>query len=290
MRKIAIIGAGGSVGPHLMKKFGSRAVGTYRKPTPEGLFFDLLTQRIGDVIVEPNKFSHAIILASMTNLNEVVANPEKAHSINIEATWNLVKDLITLGITPVFTSSDGVLGVGNGPFKENAAIDPKIKLGTLKHEIEKRFFGLSEEWLILRLSKVYSLGFNDGNLIAKLCHNIIEGGSIPIAKDLIYSPIFSEDLATAIESAIDHKLTGLYHLGGPEPVTYLDVANYLIVNLGEKRTQNVKLEPRGINELSTLEVRPTDISMDSDKIMAALNLQFQTVEKSCRLFVDTHFK
>jgi dTDP-4-dehydrorhamnose reductase len=291
VKKILVIGSGGKLGPYLLKKLGSRAVGTNRKATSQGLTFDLLTQRIGDVLVDPENFSHAIILAGITLVDEVAADPKKAREINVGATWILINDLIDIGIIPIFTSSDAVLGIGKGPFNENAAVKPLQKYGQFKHEIEKRILERPENWLVLRLSKVYDFEIDSKNFfLSQLCHKIIAGGSITIATDLQFSPIFSEDFAMAVESAIDQKLTGLYHLGGPESVTYLDVANYLINELVKIRTLNVKLDPKSINEISPLEVRQTDIRMNSDKIMNTLDLQFKTVAESCRLFIDTHFK
>jgi dTDP-4-dehydrorhamnose reductase len=285
MKKLLIIGAGGNIGRHLMRYFGKHAIGCYRTETRCGIQLDIQKNRIFEPLSNPKIVSHAIILAGIVDPSVIVSNPTKAKEINVDATWQLIKDLIELEITPIFTSSDALFGPNPGPHSEEDPVDPGVLYGKLKLEIEHRLSKLSDRWLILRIPRIYGLNRGDGTLITNLYEKILAGGKIPVASDQRFSPLYVYDLAQTIEKAIKSNLTGLFHLGGDQNVTHIDIANTIVKTLSKYQPINVKLIHKSINYFVKYEIRPLDITMNSEKIKKALDLTFLNITDAVQKIV-----
>lgn len=285
MRDILVIGAGGRVGKRLMVSLGKRALGIYRGATPGCAGFDLATEDLVDVMARPEGITHAIILAGITSPETIVANPSVARAINVEGTLALVDRLFDWGIVPVFISSDAVLGLSQNCADEFTLVRPQTLYGQMKRQVEEALFAHAGEWLILRLSRVYGLEIGDGTLITSLCERLLIGGEVPVACDQKFNPIYVGDMMRAIEAVVDQRLVGLYHLGGPQAVTHLEIAELLLFEIGRYRSVATIIKQRSINDFVPYEVRPRNIAMDSGRITTALGLNFMSIEHACHVVV-----
>jgi len=290
MKKVLVIGAAGKVGKFIMQHLGDQAIGCYRRDVENGIQLDLETDRIYERLPNPEAISHAIILAGIVNPAEIVADPAKAREINVDATWQLVEDLMELNITPIFTSSDALLGPGSGPFSETDPVDPTVLYGILKLEIERQFLQISKNWLVLRLSRIYGIAVGDGSFITNLYAKIIAGGKVPVAADQLFTPLYGGDLGPALGKAINSNLTGVYHLGGDEAVTHADIAELIYGEISKHRPLEISFERKSINDFVSYETRPTDISMNSSKIKKALNLSFMGLSDAAQRIVQAGLK
>lgn len=286
MTGLMVIGAGGRVGRHLIKALNPGSIGTHRTATEGFVRFDLAEDDLADVMARPEGVTHAVIVAGIVNPEAIVADPERARRINIEGTIRLIDRLERWGITPVFTSSDAVLGLGRGPFTEMAPKKPLTLYGQMKQVVEDDLAGREGDWLVLRLSRVYGMDAEDGTLITSLLQRLLGGGTVAVAHDQLFAPIYIGDVVSAIKAAAERRLTGLYHLGGPQVVTHFAVANSLMREVRQRRPLEVTLEPRTINSFVGYEKRPTDIAMDSTRIRHELGLNFMNVDTAVRLIVD----
>ncbi len=285
MHDILVIGAGGRVGKTLMASLGKRALGIHRRPTSGCVGFDLANQDLADVMSRPEGVTHAIILAGITSQEAIVANPSVACAINVEGTLALVDRLFDWGIVPVFISSDAVLGLSQNCSDESALVRPQTLYGQMKRQVEEALFAHAGDWLILRLSKVYGLEIGDGTLITSLCERLLVGGEVPVAYDYKFNPIYAGDVMRAIEAVVDQRLVGLYHLGGPQAVTHLKVAELLLLEISRYLSVAATIKPCSINDFVRYETRPFNIAMDSGKITTALGLNFMSVEHACHVVV-----
>lgn len=283
MHDILVIGAGGRIGKKLMASLGNRAIGVYRSPASGWPGFDLATQDLADVMVRPEGVTHAIILAGVANPEIIMANPSGAFAINVEKTVALTDRLLNWGIIPIFISSDAVLGLEEKCHSESAPVRPQTLYGQMKRQVEEALSTRAGDWLILRLPRVYGLEINDETLITSLFKSLMTGGVVSVACDQRFSPIYKNDMAQAIEAAVDRRLTGLYHLGGPQAVTHFQVAELLLAEINQRHPGQAVIKRCSINDFLSYEVRPLNMVMDSSKITAALGLKFITIEHACRV-------
>lgn len=287
MKKVLVIGANGNIGRRLVEHFGDRAIGCYRTQVTNGLVLDITKNRIHDCLEAPETVSHAIIVAGITNPALIVDDPEKARAVNVDATWRLIEDLADLGIVPIFTSSDALLGLGSGPFTEKDPVRPETLYGQMKWDVEKRLLSMSSETLVLRLPRIYGLTIDDGTLITGLFEKIRQGGKVSVATDQRFSPLYVGDLAVAIEKAIRSQLNGLYNLGGDEVVTHEDIAEKICDAMSKHRSVDAEIDRKGINDFVSYETRPLDISMNSSKIKDALDLSFLNISDAVQRVVTS---
>jgi dTDP-4-dehydrorhamnose reductase len=270
--KILILGANGNIGRLLVKYFSGRAIGCYRTNETDGIQFDLLKDKISEVLPSGCFISHAIILAGITSPAKIVADPSSAWSVNVGATWKLIEDLIELKIKPIFTSSDAVLGFGKGPFNEHSKVSPETLYGQFKWAIEQKLLNSSSDHLIYRLPRIYGVTIGDGTLITQLFEQMASKREVFVSGDQVFSPLYGHDLCDAIEKSLNADLNGLYHLGGEENVCHADIASMIYAELSKYQQVDCDLVIKKINDFVSYETRPLDISMNSDKIRQKLDL------------------
>ena len=285
MHDILVIGAGGRVGKTLMASLGKRALGVYRRPTLGYAGFDLASQDLADVISRPEGVTHAIILAGFTGPEAIVAHPSVGRAINVEGTLALVARLFDWEIIPVFISSDAVLGLSQSCSNESSLVCPQTLYGQMKRQVEEALISHAGDWLILRLSRVYGLKIGDGSLVTSLCERLLIGGEVPVACDQKFNPIYIGDVVQAIEAVVDQRLVGLYHLGGPQTVTHLEVAELLLLQISRYLSVTATIKTCSINDFVKYEARPYNIAMDSCKIATATGLNFISVKHACDVVV-----
>jgi dTDP-4-dehydrorhamnose reductase len=284
-----VIGAKGRLGRHFMASLASDAVGTHRWGGDGLVPFDLTTGDLEQSMRRPEGVTHAVILAGMTNPEMIVSDPETAINVNVKGTLRLIDRLDDWGIVPIFMSSDAVLGFGDGPFTELAEIRPLTLYGRLKRDIECELSRRDTDWLVFRLSRIYSLETKDGSFLTDLLGRLTSGNLVPVANDQLFSPIHVNDVVSAVQNAIARGLRGLYHLGGPDIVTHQMTAELLLKDLRCHRQVDVRLESRSINSFVDYETRPTDISMDSSRLTGELGMSFLRISEASRLLVDRLF-
>jgi len=285
-----VIGANDFIGQSLIKQLGTNAIRSYRTQTKLGLHFEIGKHRISDVIPNPKLISHAVILAGIINPAEVFSNPTEARRINVDATLQMIKELIALDIIPIYTSSDGVFGPGDGPFSEDAPINPPVMFGKFKREVEECLLNLSSEWLVLRLAQTYGLKLSDGTLLTKLFDAIKNGGKISLSSDHKFLPIGKSDVVKTIIGSINSGINRVYNLGGDEIVIHFDVATILLNEFSKFDFVGIKFRRKSFNDFVTYEKRPMDISMDSRKIKNTLNTRFINLADSSKIIVQPYLK
>lgn len=284
MRKVLILGATSYVGRHMASAFKpGEAICASRRGGPSHLPFDALETDLRDIVADPDEISHAVILFADTLLERVAESPESSRAVNVDATSRVIDRLIEWGIVPVFTSSDAVYGEGRGPFRENDEAVPCVEYGRQKKEVEELLTDRSEDILIFRLCKVYGVSPGDGTLITGFAEKILAGGTIRVANDYVFTPVYIDDVVQTLVKAMRQELVGLYHLGGPTAVTHLDIYNWLVAILEEHNDLVVDPETCSFNDFMKLEKRPLDSSLCSTRLTKTLQHRFLTPDEGCRI-------
>src|SRR2546421_180766 len=110
--RILVVGASGFIGSRLVKALGSdNVIATYAHSPVSGAFrFDSAKQRIRDLPASLGTVRHAYVLGGITDIDECARDPEGSERVNVAGTLRLLADLVSLGIKPIFASSDAVYG------------------------------------------------------------------------------------------------------------------------------------------------------------------------------------
>lgn len=137
-----------------------------------------------------------------------------------------------------------------------------------KFEIESHIQQNFDRYLILRLALVLSDQPSDGSLLSAWLGNIVSSKPLRCASDYICSPIYVQDVATAVSRLIDSGTSGLFHLGGPEALSRLDIGQVLASVVEKPLKLTGEVISCTMADFNLKEQRPRDISLCSKKNFA----------------------
>ena len=236
---------------------------------------------LSDVVEAPEEISHAIILLGITKPDSVAADVGFSNALNVDGIKSIVDQLEHWQITPVFASTESVFDGLKGNYVETDPANPILTYGRQKVEIESYLQETCDEFIVLRLARVLGSQRGDGTLFDEWLDAIERRERIYCAYDQVSSPIYIEDVVTAIISLMDNGYSGIFHLSNHQSFSRLELLEMLVAGLAERPSVRPEIVPCSIRDLDLRENRPLDISMRPDKLVAAIDLPITAVERVC---------
>ena len=112
---------------------------------------------------------------------------------------------------------------------------------------------------------------------------------IKSAVDQIKSPIFIEDLIEAIKIIITKDIVGTYNVGGCNSYSSYELSNMILEEVKNFITLENKIIGVSINDFSTVEKRPCNISMNSSKLWNQIGMKPKNMNIICKELVSSYF-
>ena len=190
-RKVLVLGGSGYLGRHLWAGLGTdRAIVTYySKPIYGGVYFNSLSMNLADIVEMPEAISHAVILLGDTDPETCAADITKSQALNVDSIKRILEHLKCWRIKPVFTSSEFVFDGTKGNYVESDPVNPILVYGRQKVELERYLQDRFDEFIIVRLAKVFGAQRGDGTLFMNWLDDIEQRRTIYCAHDQVFSPI-----------------------------------------------------------------------------------------------------
>jgi len=295
--KILVVGASGQLGmalmeelPHFSELF-SEVVGTYcqgkdkshgkdKKNNPPLIQLDLQNQaQVNSVILKLNP-SIIINAAAMTHVDRCEEFPDLAESINAQGHFYLAEAAKKIAAKLVFISTYYVFDGTKGYYNEDDAPNPlniyaKTKL--LGEQITLKY----ADSLLFRTSKIYSLGYDQRNFLARLVAQFKAKEKIPMTNDQYTNPISTRDAAAAIAQLIAKGLSGVYHLGGPDNLNNYEFA----LAVAEKYGFDAELlQPRTTEQFAAPALRPKRCALDVHKLIKQVGFEPHSIDTNLTLW------
>ena len=281
MGKIAVLGADSYIGKYLLKKERQKAldsIGTSRRDKRASLkFLDYNAPNLEKLKLTDSGHDAAIIAAGVTNVKVCENDKKLSKAINVEGTLKIVKALIDEGVKPIFLSSDYVFDGSRGGYVESAERWPSSMYGQQKKEVENRIMDLSNNILIIRMSKVYGLSKGDGTLLDNMAKALSLGEKVLAANDQIFCPTYIEDIARGIFLLHEQKFSGVVHCCAPDACSRFDLAKMLASELGvsEESVQSIS-----IHDVPDYIRRPKNTSMITSNFFLDNDCSFLTINEA----------
>lgn len=233
MKKILITGAGGFIGRHLVARLSMRhevfavARSSQKVTAPENV--------VSIAMDLAQRLEHGKLPAQMDVIIHLaqanVPFPEKASellAVNTDAAQQLLDYGCRVQAKQFILASTGdVYGRRSGPSKEGDPVAPQSYYAVTKYSAEMLTQSYSDylPGCVLRLFHPYGPG-QSGRLIPKLAERIRQGQAIRLNPgDCPHtSPIFIDDVARAMELAIDGSATGVLNIAGDRSVSMRELA------------------------------------------------------------------
>lgn len=261
--KILITGANGLLGQHLVKLLTdttdhdilATGRGEARFPFPAAGKFnyfplDITNGLAVDSFIALHQPGVIIHTAAITQVDECETNPVACWDTNVTATRFLINAAESIKTRFIYISTDFVYDGMNGPYTETDLPGPINYYGSSKLAAEKSVMESGLNWCIIRTVLVYGniLVGNRSNIISWVQENLTAGKKIKVVSDQWRTPTYVEDLAKGILLALEKKVSGIYHISGPEMLTPYDMAIATADYLGLDKTLIEKVDASLFNQ------------------------------------------
>jgi dTDP-4-dehydrorhamnose reductase len=282
MHKTIIIGANGYLGKAFHQAY------LLEHPDTIGTDRSVINLSCPELPPIPRDYSYAIIAAGMTNVARCEQYPDLSYQTNVRGTLDLVSMLLEKNITPILFSSDYVFDGKKGGYDETEPQNTLNVYGAHKAELEtaleERF---PNQYLLIRLSKVYGLTLGDGTLIDQIVSSLVHHKPVRAVFDQTFSPVFLGDVVQAVKSLQTLEARGIYHVSGNEPWNRFEMVRILCKILG--RSESL-LVPIRYEDLGETFLRPKNIGMRNQKMVSQTKIEMkklsQAMQEMAELYVS----
>jgi dTDP-4-dehydrorhamnose reductase len=235
--KVLITGSNGLLGQHLIPIFlqDSRyeviatGRGPNRLPAQEGYTYEATNLRDATSVQhllqkhQPDIVIHA---AAMTQVDECERSKDACWDTNVAATRYLIQAAEKQNAFFIFLSTDFVFDGLQGPYAEEAEVNPISYYGASKVAAERMVKNSKLPWAIIRTVLVYGVAADPkrSNIITWVKTNLEQGKKLKVVVDQWRTPTLVQDLAMGCKLAADKQATGIFHISGSETLTPYDMA------------------------------------------------------------------
>ncbi len=265
-KTILVFGSGGQLGVELCREFERRGWSVRRSERRELDITD--APRVETTIGQADP-TVVINAAAYNQVDIAESEPLAAYQVNSLAVRNLAMACRQTGARFIHYSTDYVFdGMKGSPYVETDATHPIGAYGVSKLAGELYAQAYLDNALVLRTSGVFGPGgmFTPrGNFVELMLRLAREGKPIRVVKDFVASPTYAPAMAERTADAIERSLTGVYHLGGGQPISWFDYAAMIFELAGVSPS----LEPTSEQEYRTPARRPKFSALSNCKLEAA---------------------
>ena len=288
--RILITGANGMLGQRLAKFFLSQKNCELMLTSlePECVYKEVnyipenLSKRESVKKIVYEFFPDVIInTAAFTNVDLCESEREKAWKVNVKSVEYLAETARIIDAHLIHISTDYVFDGRNGPYSEKDVPKPISYYGRTKLASENTIKLIGVINTIIRTNVLYGpVDFGRPDFVRWVVSNLREEKEIRIVTDQINNPTFIDDLVSAINSIIQYKKQGIYHIGGKDFLSRFEFTNRIAdyFSLNKKLVIPIKTE-----DLRQPAPRPLKSGLLNLKAEIELNYQPHSIEETFRI-------
>src|SRR6266850_1077079 len=281
--KTAVIGASGFIGLHLWQACRARfpdCVGTSFSSQQAGLVpFDIRNPRLAALGLEETGHQAVLIASAKPNIAYCEQNREVAYAVNVAGTLELVRQVARTSMQVIFLSSDYVFDGKGGPHDDDHPPAPTTEYGRQKAEVERVLPTLTPNYLVLRLSKIYTVQKGDGTLLDEMAALLAAGKEVRAARDQIFCPTRIDELVTTVQAVQDRGLRGVVNVCNPERWARADMALALAEEMMVPRSL---VKAIALYDIPAMRGRPLDTSMRTSRLAKEVGARFTPLRQDIR--------
>jgi dTDP-4-dehydrorhamnose reductase len=292
-KKILITGVSGLLGNNLAYYFRNKfnILGLYltHPVTIEGIQIqkaDLLSETSLRKIVHAFDPDIVIHCASLTNVDFCEDNQELTELVNIIGTRTVVESLKQTHAKLIYISSDSVYDGCKGNFREADPVNPQNYYGLSKYKGELEVLRNSGA-LIIR-TNIFGWNIQEKHSIAEwILHELSSKKQIKGFNDVFFSSIYTFDLATILDIAIDHDLTGIFNCGSR---TFLSKYEFALQIADCFKLEKDLIHSITVDDFAFRAKRGKNLTLNVSKLENALNYNLPTITESIEAFCRDYDK
>ncbi len=221
-----------------------------------------------------DQFGFRTVLNTIGNcaLKSCELDPTMARNVNVVSADVISANARRVGARVVHLSSDLVFsGTRDGNHVETDATDPVTIYGKTMVEAEDLFFARMLDVVVLRISLPMGSSFNGhAGAIDWIQSRFRADRPATLYFDEVRCSTYCDDMNDVFEKFLASNATGLFHCGGPRPLTLYQIAQ-VINRVGGYGPNLLKGCPR--IEAGPMPPRAGDVSMSSAKLISELGFE-----------------
>lgn len=259
-----ITGAGGLVGSYLVRT-ASRWAPDWDVRALTRQDADLTDETAVHRLWREHQPAAVIHCAAISRPAVCEQGPGLARKVNVEATALLAS--LASEVPLLFFSSDQVFDGRQGRYVETDRINPINRYGETKAAAEE-FVLSNPRHTVIRLALTAGTSLtNDRSFVEDMRRSAGQGQRLTLFTDEFRSPVPAGVVARAVWELIAQKQSGLYHLGGAERLSRMEIGEALAMTYPELAS---RLQPGSVAAYHGPS-RPPDLSMRCEKLRRLLS-------------------
>ncbi len=274
--KVLVTGASGQVGSELVLEGEKRGIQMLAAGRGE---LDITQQDAVNNFIRSQQPDIVINAAAYTAVDKAESEPDLAYAINQDGADNLARACNDRNIPLLHISTDYVFdGDKEGAYTETDTPNPQCVYGRSKLAGERAIESILEQYLILRVSWVFSASGN--NFVKTMLRLGKEKDVLKIVADQHGSPTWSGDIAFTLLNLVkrwgDGEAIpwGTYHYSSQPATTWHGFAGVIFqqavaLGLTDKRP---RIKPINTAEYPTPAQRPLNSILDCSKLAQRINI------------------
>ena len=294
---LLITGVAGVAGYNAMHYFGARYPGqvigirqadNYRLAGPGIIACNAEDSEGLARLFDEHRFAAVLDCAGNCALKPCELDPALAWRVNVEGVRNLLTQTVPRGLRLVHLSCDLVYSGANGRggYVETDAPDPVTVYGKTMVAGEDAILAADPTACILRMSLPMGVSSNGhAGAIDWIASRFKKRRPATLYFDEVRTPTYTDCFNRLCELMLSNRLSGIYHAGGPRRLSLYEIAQ-IINRVGGYDPKYLMGIPR--IEAGPIPPRAGNVTMNSDKLIAALGHDPFTPWPFCDSLVPTH--
>jgi dTDP-4-dehydrorhamnose reductase len=229
---------------------------------------DLLDSGAIDSALDSAQPEWLINCAALADLDTCEDNPDLARRLNVELPLQLAKACKERGVSFVHISTDAVFdGMTISFYKEEDEPNPLSVYAQTKLDGERAVLDEDSNALVARVN-FYGWSLTGRRSLAEFFfHNLSNNKSMSGFTDVMFCPMLVNDTARTLIKMLEKKLSGLYHLVGPQAMSKYQFG----VEIARKfDLREREISPKSINTSSLNARRSNNLCLSINKLSTAL--------------------
>ena len=229
--RVFIVGASGLLGGNCMNHFsnmGWEVKGSYFSyATHDTVYYNTLqpddANNYDIVSYNPDVIVHC---GALTHVDYCETHEDESYEKTVHSTRNIIHLAKRCNARLVYISTDYVFDGADGPYTEDAEVNPISIYGRHKLEAEEMSLRELQNTLVLRVTNVYGHEARNKNFIARIidqCRNE-QHLTLKLPYDQFASPTNAWDIARAMYVLLRDSKSGIYHIGGTDFMNRVQLA------------------------------------------------------------------
>ena len=229
--KVFIAGASGLVGSNCMKHFaqqGWEVKGSYFSfPVDNAVFYNTLEPSHPDNFdiagFQPDVIVHC---GALTHVDYCETHEEESYQKTVQSTLNLIAVAKQCKAKFVYISTDYVFDGVDGPYQEDAPVNPLSVYARHKLDAEQTALKELKDTLVLRITNVYGDEVRGKNFIARIVEQCMNNQklTLKLPYDQYATPTNAWDIARAMFVLLRDGKSGIYHICSSDFMNRVELA------------------------------------------------------------------